>query len=91
MYIRLQAKDCYSCQILIKNAFSRKISKHIQTSNFMKIHLVRAEFFHADRPTDQTNLTVALRNLAKAPSRSQIHIIPCHKTAHAIFLKSVIR
>jgi len=40
-------------------------------SNFMKIHLVGAELFHADKrtegQTDNTKLTVALRNSANAP------------------------
>jgi len=30
----------------------------------MKIHPVRAEFFHADRGTDKTTLIVAFRNFA---------------------------
>jgi hypothetical protein len=41
----------YSCQILIKFEFSRWIfeKKNIQLLNFMKIHPVGAELFHADR------------------------------------------
>jgi hypothetical protein len=33
----------------------------------MKIRLVLAEFFHADRRTDMTKLIVAFRDFAKAP------------------------
>jgi len=32
----------------------------------MKIHPVGAEFFHADRGTDETTLIVAFRNFANA-------------------------
>ena len=38
--------------------FSQDFSKNTQTSNFMKIVLVGADLFHADRPTDMTKLTV---------------------------------
>ena len=38
-------------------------------SNFMKIRLVVAEFFHADGRADTTKLTFAFRNFAKAPKR----------------------
>jgi hypothetical protein len=33
----------------------------------MKINLVRAELFHADRRTDMTKVTVVLRNFSNAP------------------------
>jgi len=35
-----------------------KVSKNIQISNFMKLHLVTAQFFYADRQmeTDMTKL-----------------------------------
>jgi hypothetical protein len=36
-------------------------------SYFMKIPLVGAELFHADRWTDMTNLIVGVRNFANAP------------------------
>ena len=34
-------------------------------SYFMKILLVGADFFHAERRTDMTNLVAAFRNFAK--------------------------
>jgi len=37
----------------VKLEFSRQILENIQVSNFMKIHLVGAELFHADRQTDR--------------------------------------
>ena len=33
----------------------------------MKIHLVRAELFHADRRTDMTKVIVVFRNFSNAP------------------------
>ena len=36
-------------------------------SNFMKIHPVGVELFHADGETDMTKLIVAFRNFANAP------------------------
>jgi hypothetical protein len=36
----------------------------------MKIHLVRAEFFHADGRTDTTKLTVVFRSFANSPKTS---------------------
>jgi hypothetical protein len=39
---------------------------YLRLWDFMKIHPVRAELFHADRH-DVTNLTVAFRNFANAP------------------------
>jgi hypothetical protein len=43
----------YSCQISIKLVFCRQIfEKNTQISNFIKIHPVGAELFHADRRTD---------------------------------------
>jgi len=42
----------------MKHEFSGKISKNTQISNFMKIRLVGAKLFHANRWTDgQTNMT----------------------------------
>jgi len=46
-------------------------SKNTQTSNFMKLRPVEAEFFQAERrtngPIDNTKLIVAFRSFAKAP------------------------
>jgi hypothetical protein len=53
---------------------SRKIFEKPQISNFTKILLVGAQFFHAgswtDRQTDMTELIVAFRNFANAPKNS---------------------
>jgi hypothetical protein len=52
--------------------FLDKISKNIQMSNFIELLPVGTEFFHGDRRTDvrtdMTNLIVAFRNFAKAPT-----------------------
>ena len=51
----------YSCQILIKNLnFLDKISKYTQISNFMKLHLVGGELFHAVGQTDMMKLQAIL-------------------------------
>jgi hypothetical protein len=47
--------------------FLNIFSKNTEISNFMKILLVGAKFFHADGRTDMTKLTVAFRNLVNAP------------------------
>ena len=47
--------------------FLDRFSKNTEVSNFMKIHLVRAELFHADGQTDMTKLTVAFLNFANDP------------------------
>jgi len=55
----------------MKQEFFDSVSKNTQTQNFMKIHPVGAELFHAgrrkDERTDMTKLTVAFRNFANAP------------------------
>jgi len=52
--------------------FSGQISKNPQIQNFMKIHPVRAELFHADGQTDMTKQIVALRNFVNAPKTVSI-------------------
>ena len=52
-------------------------SKNSQVSNFMKIHPVRAEMFHAyirwtDGHTDVTKRTVAFRSFGKVPKNIYI-------------------
>ena len=54
--------------------FHTEYSNYNQVPNFMKIHPVGAESFHADGRTDTTKLTVAFRNFANAPKNS--HQIP---------------
>ena len=43
----------HSCQIVMNIEFSRNTLKYPQISNFMKIRLVGAEFFHTDIRTDR--------------------------------------
>ena len=64
-HIGLHVRARYSCQILMKLKFSRKIFENNQARNFRKIRPVGAEFY-ADGQTDM-NLIVAFRNSAKAP------------------------
>jgi len=47
--------------------FLNIFSKNTQILHNMKILLLGAEMFHADRRRDMTNQTVAFRNFAKAP------------------------
>ena len=53
---------------------SRQIFEKFSKPDFMKIRPLRAEFFHADSPTDrrtdgQTKLIVVFRNLEKTPKK----------------------
>jgi hypothetical protein len=65
---------CHSCRILIKLRFFNRCSRKAQIPNFVKLHPVGAELFHADegtdgrtdRQTDMTKLIVAFRNFANA-------------------------
>jgi hypothetical protein len=59
----------YSCLILKKFKFFERFFKNTQISNFIKIHLVGAKLFHADRwmETDMTKLTVAIENFVNVP------------------------
>jgi len=50
----------------MKLEFPLQIFEKTQTSNFMKISPVRAEFFNADVGTDLTKLIVTYRNFANA-------------------------
>ena len=52
--------------------YSFRFSKNTQISNFMKIHRVGAEIFHADRQTDMTKLIVAFQNFAISPKNVYI-------------------
>jgi len=63
MYIGLYVK----CPLFFSDfnetlIFSTDFLKIPKYKIFMKIFLVEAEFFHADRRTDMTKLTVAFRN-----------------------------
>jgi len=51
----------------MKLQFSPQFKKNIQTSNFMKIHPVGAEVFHADGCTDMTKPRVTFCNFVNKP------------------------
>jgi len=51
----------------MKIPFSRQIFEKHSNIEFMKIHPVGAELFHADGQTDMTKLIVAFYNSANAP------------------------
>jgi hypothetical protein len=57
----------YPCQILMKLEFSQHSFGKSSNINFMKILILEAEMFHADRRIDKTKLIVAFRNYARAP------------------------
>jgi len=46
------------------------LSKNCQVSNFTKIHLVGAEYFHADRVTDMRKPVGPFHNFAHAHKNS---------------------
>jgi hypothetical protein len=52
MYTVVMYSTRYSCQILMKLEFSRKIFEK-QTSNFVKIRPAEAELFHVEGQTDR--------------------------------------
>jgi hypothetical protein len=60
----------------MKLEFCRQLFEKSQISTFIKIRLVGAELFHADRQTDgrkdMTKIIVAFRNYANAPKSSII-------------------
>ena len=60
------------------NCFKR-FSKNPQTRNFLKICPVGAEWFHADRRTDTTKLTVAFHNKTNTLTKksSSMFVWPC--------------
>jgi hypothetical protein len=51
----------------MKLEFSDRFLKNTQIPNLMKILLVGAELFHADRWTDMTYLTVMSQNFSSVP------------------------
>jgi hypothetical protein len=56
MYIGLHVQYRYSCQILNKLKFFRKIiGKNTQIPNLMKIRSVGTKLFHADRQDEADN------------------------------------
>ena len=72
MYIGLHVKSSLFLSNFNETLFfPDRFSKNDQISNLMKIRPVGAELFHADRQTDMTKLTVALRNFANAPKKTK--------------------
>ena len=58
----------YSCQILMKNEFSRHTIENNQILKFIKIRPVGAELFHADGQTNRhVEKNSRFRKFAKAP------------------------
>jgi hypothetical protein len=57
----------YSCRISIKFNLIDRFSQNPQTSRFMKICVLGAEFFHTDIQTDMAKLIVSYRNIANVP------------------------
>jgi hypothetical protein len=53
MYIGLHVKYRYSCQILMKLEFSRRIFEVYSNAKFHENHPVGAELFHLDGQTDR--------------------------------------
>ena len=47
------------------------MSKNYQIPKFMEIRPVGTELFHEDGQTDMTKLTVAFRNFANAPIKTE--------------------
>ena len=70
--INVHTSSCKVTVLLVRfqwnlNFIDGYLKKKLKISNFMKIHPVGAELFHADGRTDMTGLIVAFRNLANAP------------------------
>jgi hypothetical protein len=61
----LHVKYRYSCQILMKLEFSRKIFVKYQILNSKKTRPVERELFHAERHRDMTKLIAPFRNFGK--------------------------
>jgi hypothetical protein len=64
----------YSCQILIKIAFSWQIFEKYSNINFMEVRPVRARVVpcgRADRQTDMANLVLTFRNFANSPKKDR--------------------
>ena len=53
----------------MKINFLDRFSKNVQIPNFIKIHQVRAESFHADGRTDMMKFIVAFLTLANEPKK----------------------
>jgi hypothetical protein len=71
--INVHSSSCKVTVILVRDEwklnFLNRFSKYAPISNFMKIYLVGAELFHAERKTDMTKLIVAFRKFSKAPNK----------------------
>jgi hypothetical protein len=58
-----------------------RLSENTQIFNFIKIRIVRVEFFHANGQTDMMLLTTAFCNILNLPKNCQAEILchTCHK------------
>ena len=63
----LLMSDCNETGIVLD-----RFSKNTQTSNMAKIHSVGAEFFHAEKRTDMTKLTVGFRNFGNMSKNEKL-------------------
>ena len=66
--------------------FLESFSKNAQKVNFMKIRPVVAELFRADRQTDMTKLTVALRKFEKAPRNIKYRTSICFNSLIYLYI-----
>ena len=75
MYIGLHVKyPLFLSYYKVNYIFLDRFSKNIQISNFMKIHQVGTESFHAEVQKDGqifSKLIVAVCNFAKAPKKGK--------------------
>jgi hypothetical protein len=71
--------------------FLDRFSINRQMSNFMNIRPVGAEWFHADRRTDMTQLIVAFRNFANAPKKRYFMVRLSSSVCRAHHLRGVSR
>jgi hypothetical protein len=87
MYV-VQAKNPSYTQIIMKRGFIDRFSKHPQISNLSAQW--ESGCLHADRQTDMTKLTVALRHSAKAPKNRDLELskFTLRTTKHTSILKS---
>jgi hypothetical protein len=58
----------------MKLELPERFSKNTQISNFVKIHPMGAELFHADGRADMAKLRAAFRNFANLPKNHAINI-----------------
>jgi hypothetical protein len=95
MYIGLHVQVPFIPVILLTNLeFSQQTSGTPQISNFIKIRLVGAELFHADRRTDITKLTVTFRNMGSYEHITfQFTAVPCtvFRCNYTYYIRTVLQ